>query len=166
MDLQQPNRTSRFAKAHSHKFHTLRKLGVLRKVGEHHILVSLVLDKNMASGLHNVTAQSAKRCYQGTVSKNFVAKGSAFVARVPDSSRAWVGLKLDKRVLSFENLQIVENTELHRSPGLLSAEAAMTPASQGRITSDLPFKVSAHARPSSSRHDESQKELTTNYGCR
>jgi len=162
---------------------------VLGKGIKHDVLVSLILDKDVACWLDNISTQCTERGHLGFGSEEFVAEGSAFLARFAHHTRTPCVLILDQIIIPLHDLKMRENSQLkitfakkkkkggqrqivnwivanhvashrptdpylHRRARLLAAQTAVAPNSQRRVTSDLPFKVSAHARPSSFRHDD------------
>jgi hypothetical protein len=126
---------------------------VLWQIGKHDLLVTLVGHEDVAGRLDHVTTQGAKGSNLGAVSKKLEAERSTLGAGVTDSSGTLGMLVLDEIFLALDDFQVFEDAKLHSSSSLLTAEAAVAPAGQSGITSDLAFKVSAHAFPGVSGHD-------------
>lgn len=85
---------------------------MLRKVRKHNVLISLVLDKDVASWLNNIANQRAKWSHQSVSSDFLVAKGSAFCARVAEHAGPLFGLVRDKVPFTFDDLQLGEDSKL------------------------------------------------------
>jgi hypothetical protein len=130
----------------------LRKAVVLRKVGEHDILVPLIYNEDVAGWLHNIPTKGAERCDLTPIPKDLVTEGSTLVAGVAEDSRTLNGLIFDKLVISFHDFQLLEDAKLHRSAGLLPTKATMAPYSQYWLAGDLSLESTAHARPVSFSH--------------
>jgi hypothetical protein len=130
----------------------LRKAVVLRKVGEHDILVPLIYNEDVAGWLHNIPTKGAERCDLTPIPKDLVTVGSTLAAGVAEDSRTLNGLIFDKLVISFHDFQLLEDAKLHRSAGLLPTKATMAPYSQYWLAGDLSLESTAHARPVSFSH--------------
>lgn len=123
---------------------------MLREFRKHEILVTLVLDKDVARWLDNgTTRQGAERSHHGTVSQNLVAKGAAIATRITKNTTR--PLVPDETVITLQHRKIFKDAKLHGSSRLLAAHAAMAPACQNWLSHNFSLKVSTHARPFANR---------------
>ena len=128
---------------------------MLRKVGEHDILVPLICNEDVAGRLHSIPTKGAERCDLTPIPKDLVTVGSTIAAGVTEDSRTLNGLIFDKLVISFHDFQLLEDAKLHRSTGLLPTKATMAPYSQFWLAGNLSLESTAHTGPVSFSHLQS-----------
>lgn len=85
---------------------------VLREIHEHDLLVSLILNKNMAGWRHDITTQRTKRSYQSVGPDLLVAERAAFVAGIAKDSRSGGCFIFDQISFSLEDLKLREDSKL------------------------------------------------------
>jgi hypothetical protein len=133
---------------------------MLRKLGEHNILITLIGDKDVASRLDRGSSLQGSQRSNLTRGKDFVTERSALRARITNYAGTRGLFKPDQVISSLDNLYIGPDTELHRRTGLLATGLAVTPTGQGRVTGHFGFERAAHAAPSTSqfRHVASREK--------
>ena len=125
---------------------------MLRKIGEHDILISLVGTKDVTGWFDDISTQGSQGCDHGFPVNDFVTKTTTGLAGITNGILVGVGLVGNQIVRALENVQFGEDAQLHGGTGLFAALSAVTPNGQRGISLDFCFKAAAHARPSVSCH--------------
>ena len=137
---------------------TLGKLVMLWEIREHNLRITLVGHKDVTSWSHRRSPlKGSQRSNEGATRKNLVAERAAGLAGVAEDFPR--GRILEQVIVAFENLEVLEDSQLHRSTCLLATHAAVAPNSERGFAHNLSFKGTAHALPGSCRHVDGLRRL-------